>query len=128
MPTILLMERTKDSVAFGRRLKEARQKRNLSQKELAALVELHPRQVSKYEMGTSFPTVAKLLDLIRALHLRPEVLLADVAVDTPDVPIQNVRLFERFKELQRLPRHDQETVVELVDAVIAKGKIRKLVG
>lgn len=39
-----------------------------------------------------------------------------------------MRLLERFRELEQMPRHDQETVVELIDAMIAKGKIRKLVG
>jgi len=47
MSTLLLMERTRDSVSFGRRLKDARQRRGLSQKELAGMIELHPRQVSK---------------------------------------------------------------------------------
>ncbi len=127
MPTLLVMERTRDSVAFGRRLKEARQKRGLSQKELASMVELHPRQVSKYEMGTSFPTVAKLLELVRALRASPEELFADVS-PAPETPIRNVRLLERFRELEVMPRRDQETVVELIDAMIAKGKIRKIVG
>lgn len=122
------MERTKDSVVFGRRLKEARQKRQLSQKELAALVDVHPRQISKYEMGTSFPTMAKLFELMRVLHARPEELLSDIQVQPADTPVQNVRLFERFKELQLLPQRDQQTIVDLIDAVIAKGKIRKIVG
>lgn len=91
------------------------------------MVQLHPRQVSKYEMGTSFPTVGKLLELIRALRASPEELFADVSA-APQTPIRNVRLLERFRELEELPRHDQETVVELIDAMIAKGKIRKLVG
>lgn len=127
MPTILVMDKTKDSIAFGRRLKEARQKRHLSQKELAALIQLHPRQVSKYEMGTSFPTGAKLFELMRVLRARPEELLSDIHIETEEAPIQNVRLFERFKELQRLPARNQQTIVDLIDAVIAKGKIRKLV-
>lgn len=91
------------------------------------MIELHPRQVSKYEMGTSFPTVAKLLELVRALRASPEELFADVSA-APEMPIRNVRLLERFRELEQMPRHDQETVVELIDAMIAKGKIRKLVG
>jgi transcriptional regulator with XRE-family HTH domain len=127
MSTLLLMEKTRDSVSFGRRLKDARQRRGLSQKELAGMIELHPRQVSKYEMGTSFPTVAKLLELVRALRASPEELFADVTA-APEMPIRNVRLLERFRELEQMPRHDQETVVELIDAMIAKGKIRKLVG
>jgi hypothetical protein len=79
-------------------------------------------------MGTSFPTVAKLLELMRALHVHPEELFSDVRIQGAEEPIQNVRLFERFKELQKLPSRDQQTVVDLVDAVIAKGQIRKIVG
>lgn len=127
MPNILLMEKTRDSVAFGRRLKETRLRREISQKELASMVEVHPRQISKYEMGTSFPTVAKLFELIRVLRIAPEELLADVS-SASESPIRNLRLLERFREMEKMTRHDQETVIELIDAMIAKGKIKKIVG
>lgn len=128
MITIVLMQKTKDSISFGLRLKEARQRRRLSQKELAALVGLHPRQISKYETGTSYPTMAKLLEIMRALHTKAEELFSEIKVQGDEEPIQNIRLFERFKELQHLPQRDQQTVVDLIDAVIAKGKIRQIVG
>jgi transcriptional regulator with XRE-family HTH domain len=126
MTTIIAMEKTRDSVGFGRRLKQARQRRQLSQKELAAMIEVHPRQVSKYEMGTSYPTVAKLLEIVRTLKIRPEELLADIEPQ-PEEQLSNLRLLQRFKDLEQLPRHDQDTIVELIDAVVARGKIRKVV-
>jgi len=33
----------------------------------------------------------------------------------------------RFKELENLPKDDQDTAIKLIDALIAKGKIKKLV-
>lgn len=41
--------------------------------------------------------------------------------------VKNLRLLRRFKDLESLPKEDQDTAVKLIDALIAKGTIRRLV-
>ncbi len=43
-----------------------------------------------------------------------------------ELPIQNVLLLDRFRELKNLPREDQDIVVQLVDAVIAKRQMEEV--
>ena len=44
-----------DGKAVGRRIKEAREKRHLTQEELAARIDISPTHVSVIERGTKIP-------------------------------------------------------------------------
>ncbi len=39
------------------------------------------------------------------------------------IPLHNTRLIERFQELEAFNNEDQETVVKLIDAMIAKQRV-----
>jgi len=123
---LLLMPGSPELQAFGIRLKELRKRRGLSQKELAAAISVHHFQISKYETGLNYPTVGKLVQIARVLQIRSDQLLLDGVKE--DGEAKNLRLQRRFKELECLPKEDQDTAVKLIDALVAKGKIRKLVG
>lgn len=122
--TLLLMPASTEALKFGRRLKELRKRRGLGQKELAAAVGVHYIQISKYETGANFPTVGKLLEMARVLQVSMDQLFGDIAPD--EAQVKNLRLLRRFRELEALPKDDQETAVKLIDALVAKGKIRKI--
>ncbi|MBK9373718.1 MAG: helix-turn-helix transcriptional regulator [Holophagales bacterium] len=124
--TLLLMPSSTEALTFGRRLQEIRKKRGLSQKELGAAVGVHYIQVSKYETGVNFPTVGKVLQIARTLQVSLDQLFGEVVPD--EAHVKNLRLLRRFRELEQLPKDDQETAIKLVDALIAQGKIRKIVG
>ena len=124
--TFLVMPKSTQALAFGRRLKELRKRRGLSQKELAEIISVHYLQISQYETGTYFPTVGKLIDIAKALQVSMDDLFGDVVPDEKQV--SNLRLLRRFRELETLPKEDQDTAIKLIDALIAKGKIKKLVG
>ena len=120
------MPKSTEALVFGRRLKELRKRRGLSQKELAASIRVHQFQISKYETGSYFPTVGKLIEIARFLQVGIADLFGEIASGEEATP-QNLRLLHRFRDMETLPKDDQEVVVKLIDAWIAKGKIRRLV-
>jgi transcriptional regulator with XRE-family HTH domain len=58
------------------RIRELRQKRNLSQVELARILNVDTSTVSKWESGTNLPRSNILLELARVLKCRTDVLLS----------------------------------------------------
>ncbi len=123
--TVLFMPKSTEALVFARRLKELRKRRGLSQKELASAIGVHQFQISKYETGTYFPTVGKVIEIAKFLQVGMAELFGEIVPEETDV--KNLRLLHRFKDLETLPKEDQEVVVKLIDAWIGKGKIRKLV-
>ena len=74
-------ERSRDqaiAVAFGQRVREARQAANLTQEALAEVTELHPTFISNVERGYRVPSVPTLLRLAAGLGVEPSVLVDDI--------------------------------------------------
>ena len=56
-----------DGKAVGRRIKEAREKRHLTQEELAARIDISPTHVSVIERGTKIPRLDTFVAIANAL-------------------------------------------------------------
>ena len=67
-----------DGKAVGRRIKEAREKRHLTQEELAARIDISPTHVSVIERGTMIPRLDTFVAIANALEVSGDALLLDV--------------------------------------------------
>jgi transcriptional regulator with XRE-family HTH domain len=83
-------------------------------------------QVSRYERGVHMPATEKLAAMARVLHVSVDTLLWGERNTADPVEFKNIRLYERLRALDQLPKEDQETVLKLVDAVLAKYELEHL--
>ena len=67
-----------DGKAVGRRIKEAREKRHLTQEELAARIDISPTHVSVIVRGTKIPRLDTFVAIANALEVSGDALLLDV--------------------------------------------------
>ena len=67
-----------DGKAVGRRIKEAREKRHLTQEELAARIDISPTHVSVIERGTKIPRLDTFVAIANALEVSGDALRLDV--------------------------------------------------
>ena len=61
--------------AFGKQLRELREKSGLSQEKLAELADLHRNYAGVLERGGANPTLFAIVSLARALRVRPYKLI-----------------------------------------------------
>ena len=54
---------------FGQKLKELRQKRGMTQFELAEAVDMHEKHISRIEAGVYFPTFDNFVKIMKVLNL-----------------------------------------------------------
>jgi transcriptional regulator with XRE-family HTH domain len=106
---------------FGNRVKTLRKQRKLTQKELAAAIQVRCPQLNKYECGMHEPPYDKLLKLAETLSTTVDYLLT--GEETKKTPLHNVKLLERFRALEGFQPDDQETVIRLIDAMIVKTRV-----
>lgn len=106
---------------FGARLKSLRKQKSWPQKELAAKVGLRFQQLNKYESGLNIPPAEMLIKLADALGVSVDFLLTGNPAE--NLPLASARLFRRFKVLEALDSDDQETVIKVIDAMIAKQRM-----
>lgn len=107
--------------AIGSRVKQLRKQKRWSQKELAAKLEVRFQQLNKYESGLNIPPAEMLVKLADALGTSVDYLLTGNPME--DTPLANTRLFQRFQAVESFEQEDQEAVIKLIDAMIAKHRM-----
>jgi transcriptional regulator with XRE-family HTH domain len=114
--------------SFASRLRVIRERRKLTQKELAQLLPAETALISRYERGLNVPSASTIVELARILQVTTDELLTGTA-EPPETPaIQNATLFERFRQLDAEieDRRELETIVSLLDAFLAKKRMQKV--
>ena len=66
------------TISFGKRLRALREKKNLSQEDLARKLNISRQSISKWEQGISYPSILYLVPLTQILDCTLEELLKDL--------------------------------------------------
>ncbi len=116
-----------DMTDFALYLKGLREKRQLTQTRLAELIGVSPRVYNRWENGVATPhfdTVVKIADIL-------EVSLDTLAgrSEKEDNPaIHNAKLHELYKKVNQLPDEEQQALIILLDSLVARATLGRLVG
>jgi len=71
------VRKTTPRILFGKRLRELRLERGISQEKLAEMADLHRNYVGVLERGGQNPSLEAICKLARALKVRPAELLSN---------------------------------------------------
>ena len=104
-----------DFTKVGRRIKIAREAKNLSQEDLAVLVDLSPTHISVIERGKKATRLDKFVAIANALEVSADSLLIDV-VDHSVTGIAN----ELSEMISALPKEQQIRILNAVRAFIGE--------
>ena len=102
-----------DLKAVGQRIKDAREEKNLTQEELAALVNLSSTHVSVIERGLKVTKLDTFVAIANALDVSADELLVDVVAHS--VTGVSNRLSDKISSL---PMTEQKKIIKVVQALI----------
>ena len=102
-----------DAKAVGQRIKAAREKKNMTQEDLAARIDISPTHVSVIERGTKIPRVDTFVSIANVLGVSADELLVDV-VDRASVGVAS----ELSAAIEALPHEEKMRVLQVVSALI----------
>ena len=109
------MEKSNISSHIGKVYYEYRQKENLTQYQVAELIDVEPRHISQIERGYSKRSIDTLIKLCNVYKITPDIILYDLLDD--DIK-NSVSIYdEKFKKLSK---RDKETVLHLIDYFLSK--------
>lgn len=111
--------------AFGKRLKELRKQKGWTQKELANRLDIRYSHLNKYENGMHAPPLEKLIQLAGMFDVSLDFLVMGLPME--DSPIRNELLHKRFKALETFDEADKATVINVIDAIIAKRQVENAI-
>src|SRR6266542_4548657 len=100
-------------VSFGKKLRECREAKELSQAELARKISAHHSIIGRYERDEVKPTIDVVKKLADILNVTAGYLLGETENDslfkTPD-------MLKRFQEIDSLNEEDKKCLLANVDA------------
>lgn len=103
---------------LGQRIKQLRKDMGWTQKELANRIGTSPAQLNKYEAGQNTPPLDKLVLFAEVLTTTADYLIAGNISE--NMPISNTRLVQRLQLIDQFDADEKETVIKLLDGMIAK--------
>ena len=101
-----------DAKAVGQRIKTAREKKNMTQEDLAALVDISPTHVSVIERGSKIP---RLDTFVAIANVSADSLLVDV-VDHATKSVAS----ELSAAIEDLPHDEKMRILKAVSALVEK--------
>jgi len=101
---------------LGERIAAARERKGMSQCELAALLGVHQQSIAAWERKVSAIRSDTLIKLARALDVSADELLG---LESSSHRGPAGKLKKAFDQAARLPKRRQQRVVEMIDDMIA---------
>ena len=98
-----------DLIAVGRRIKMAREAKNLTQEDLAALIDMSPKHISVIERGQKAARLDTFVLIANVLEVSADSLLIDVIEHSVE-SVSN----ELYKQISELPRDEQRRIIGAV--------------
>ena len=111
--------------AFGGRLRELRKERGWTQKEMAARLGIRQTHYTKYETAMHVPPLDKVVQLARLFGVSLDRIV--LGENPSNQPVKDTRLAQRFQVLEQFSAQDRETVVILIDAMVARHRMAEAV-
>ena len=106
-----------DKKAIGKRIKSAREKKGMTQEQLAELVNLSPMHVSVIERGNKLPRLETLINIANILDVSADVLLQDVVNNQV-----KLHTSEASDLIAQLSREDQRRVLAALHSFVETTK------
>ena len=104
-----------DTKAVGQRIRAAREKKNLTQEDLAALVEISPTHMSVIERGAKIPRLDTFVAIANVLEVSADSLLIDV-VEHAAVNVAS----ELSASIESLPHNEQMYILKVINVLLEK--------
>lgn len=113
---------TREAPVFGQRLAALRRSKDLSQTQLADLLDTTRKMIDYYERRAGNPSLDFIQRAAEALDVSVAELLGSESKGARGRPGPTPQLQLRFDQIRRLPRKEQEFVIRFIDTVLEKAQ------
>lgn len=112
-------------MSFGKRLKKARQNKEISQSELGKIVDIHYTQIGRYESKGVKPSGEVLAKIANALGVTSDFLMSGSNQEQAEATLTDRELLNQFQRVEQLPQDKKNIVKELLDSFLLKCDLQK---
>ncbi|WP_281986978.1 helix-turn-helix domain-containing protein [Aquimarina aggregata] len=109
-------------LSFGKKLRECREAKKISQNELAKLIEAHHSIIGKYERDEVKPSIDVVVKIANVLDTTVGYLLGET---TDNNALQDPLMLKRLNDINELPIKEREALLLTIDAFLRDSKTKR---
>ena len=113
--------------SLGDKIRQLRQEQGLSQVLLEKKSGVNSKLLSKYENGRIVPTADTLRKIAEGLETSADYLIFDNVPKDGLSQIEDLDLFEKFKEVEQMDAENKNIIKSLIEAIIIKNKVQEVI-
>ncbi len=114
-------------MTLGEKIKQLRSEKGWSQAALGKRAGVNSKLLSKYENERITPTADTLKKIAEALQTSADYLIFENAPRSGLSQLEDLELFEKFQEVERMSNENRSMIKSLIDAVIIKSKVEGVI-
>lgn len=111
--------------SFGENLKKIRSAKNVSQGQLAQMINMHSTHISRYERNLTSPTIDVVKKIAEKLDVSADALVYGFEDERAKENIKDSELLNMFTKVQVLEQNDINCVKSLLKAFIFQKETQK---
>jgi len=108
---------------FGKKLRECREAKNITQNELSKLIDAHHSIMGKYERDEVRPSIDVVIKIASALDTTVGYLLGEVKNEQV---LKDASMLKRLNDIMTFSKEDREHIIYTLDAMIKSIKVSGL--
>lgn len=111
------------ATSFGKKLRECRDAKSISQNEFSKLIEVHHSIIGKYERDEVKPSIDVVKKIADALDTTVGYLLGEAKNTSV---LKDQAMLKRINDINNLPAQDKEHILYAIDGLIKSAKLKAL--
>ncbi len=109
--------------SFGKRVKECRELKKISQNELAKLIDTHHSMIGKYERDDVKPSIDVVKKIAEVLSTTVGYLVGET---NDSESIKDSAMLKRINDVMSFSEKEQDYILYTLDSMIAATKLKKI--
>lgn len=111
------------ATTFGKKLRECRDAKGISQNEFSKLIEVHHSIIGKYERDEVKPSIDVVKKIANALDTTVGYLLGEAKNTSA---LKDQAMLKRINDINTLPDKDKECILYAIDGLIKAAKLKTI--
>ena len=108
---------------FGKKLRERREAKGLSQKELAKLLSTSYSVIGKYERDEMLPSIEAAKKIAKLIDTTVGYLLSET--DEENI-LKDPEMLKRLNEIEKMDNEDRGSILKVLDGFIKSVKLKNI--
>ncbi len=112
-------------MSFGDNLKKIRAEKDISQGDLAKMIDVHATHISRYERNLTSPTIEVVKKIADALEVSTDTLIYGSNEQIITSKLNDTELLQLFNKVQVLNKEDITSIKAMLKAFVFQKDIQK---